>query len=169
MHRRKGCAIAQILRIRCTGPNHEPRSAWPLHDMSSEIEPQSTRGRRGLVLVVDDDARTARRLAMMLREDGFDAEVAIDGAGAIGRLTRTPAPDFLVTDLRMPHADGSSVVQFARSRQPNLPVIVVTGHPNMAQALASLEPSVLVMSKPVVYEDLLQRLMASSVTPAAAT
>lgn len=130
-----------------------------------ETEPHSARGRRGLVLVVDDDARTARRLATMLREDGFEAEVAIDGAGAIGRLARSPAPDFLVTDLRMPHADGSSVVQFARSKQPHLPVIVVTGHPNMASGLASLEPSVVVMPKPVVYDDLLQSLLAAAVKP----
>ena len=34
---------------------------------------------RLLVLIVDDDARSARLLAIMLREDGFHAEVALDG------------------------------------------------------------------------------------------
>lgn len=118
----------------------------------------SIRESRGLVLVVDDDARTARRLATMLREDGFEAEVAIDGAGAIGRLSRTPQPDALVTDLRMPHADGSSVVQYARSKQPSLPVIVVTGYPQMVGNLDRLRPMVVVLPKPITYDDLLNRL-----------
>lgn len=123
------------------------------------------------MLVVDDDARTARRLATMLREDGFEAEVAIDGAGAIGRLSRTPVPDALVTDLRMPHADGSSVVQYARSKQPNLPVIVVTGHPQLARGLDALRPTVVILNKPVAYDDLLNRLtdaLADVDTPPAA-
>lgn len=114
---------------------------------------------RGLVLVVDDDARTARRLATMLREDGFQAEVAVDGAGAIGRLSRSPLPDALITDLRMPHADGSSVVQYARSKQPHLPVIVVTGHPQLAENLASMDPPIVVLPKPVTYDELLNYLV----------
>lgn len=111
-----------------------------------------------LVLVVDDDARTARRLATMLREDGFDAEVAIDGALAIGRLSRSPMPDALVTDLQISHADGSSVVQYARSKQPELPVIVVTGHPQLAHGIDDMSPSIPILPKPVSYEEILFRL-----------
>src|SRR5262245_11232922 len=69
-----------------------------------------------LVLVAEDDVRTGRVLARMLEDDGFDVELANDGAAAIGRLAREPVPDVLVTDLRMPHADGNAVARYARSR-----------------------------------------------------
>jgi two-component system response regulator MprA len=112
-----------------------------------------------LILVVDDDVRTARLLARMLREDGFNVELAVDGAAAIGRLSRSPMPDVLVTDLRMPHADGSAVASYARSRRPGLPVLVVTGYPELApQEGDGLDPAPLVLSKPLDYARLSEEL-----------
>jgi DNA-binding NtrC family response regulator len=106
-----------------------------------------------LILVVDDDVRTARLLVRMLRDDGFEVELATDGATAIGRLGRQPMPDVLVTDLRMPHADGMAVARYARSRRPNLPVFVVTGYPHLVAPGGSLsiEPPPVVHAKPIDY------------------
>jgi CheY-like chemotaxis protein len=104
-----------------------------------------------LILVVDDDARTARTLANMLREDGYHVDVAIDGAAAIARLARAPMPSVLVTDLRLPNADGVAVSVFARSRDAGIPIIVVTGYPHLAQKLS---PEPIVLTKPIVYDDL---------------
>ncbi len=106
-----------------------------------------------LVLVVDDDARSARLIAQMLREDGFNVEVVLDGAQAIARLTQAPLPDVLVTDLSMPHADGNSVTVFARSQKPGLPVIFVTGYPHLATAQIG-EPSPTLFTKPLAYAEL---------------
>ena len=105
------------------------------------------------VLLVDDDSRTTRLLAHMLREDGFDVELAWDGATAIARLTRGPAPDILVTDLLMPHVDGVAVTTYARSREPLIPIFIVTGHPNLLPTAGSgaLDPAPVVMTKPLDY------------------
>ena len=73
---------------------------------------------RPLVLLVDDDVRTARTLARMLREDGNDVECAAEGAAAISRLTRNPLPDVLVTDMMMPFADGGAVGTLVRASEP---------------------------------------------------
>jgi two-component system nitrogen regulation response regulator GlnG len=105
-----------------------------------------------LILVVDDDARSARTLANMLREDGFDVDVAIDGASAIARLTRKPMPSVLVTDLRLSNADGAAVSEFARSRKADIPIIVVTGYPQLASK--ELSPKPIVLTKPLDYADL---------------
>jgi two-component system response regulator MprA len=114
---------------------------------------------RPRILLVDDDTRTARLLAHMLREDGFDVELAWDGATAIGRLTRLPLPDVLVTDLHMPHVDGVAVTQYARSRQPKIPVFIVTGHPNLAAKLdPGLDPAPVVLTKPLDYARLTEEL-----------
>jgi len=114
---------------------------------------------RPRILLVDDDTRTSRLLAHMLREDGFDVEFAKDGASAISRLTRSPMPDILVTDLHMPDVDGISVTQFARSKEPLLPVVIVTGHPNMAIGMgATLIPLPVVITKPIEYAKLAEEL-----------
>ena len=105
-----------------------------------------------VILVVDDDARSARTLANMLREDGYQVDVAIDGASAIARLTRKPMPSVLVTDLRLPNADGYAVSAFARSRNAEIPIIMVTGYPHLAAQ--NLEPKPIVLTKPLDYADL---------------
>lgn len=124
--------------------------------------PPSQRG--PLVLIVDDDARSARVIAQMLREDGFSVEVAVDGARAIARLTHAPLPDVLVTDLAMPHADGNSVTMFARAQKPGLPVIFITGYPNLAGAIAG-QPRPTLITKPVDYAELKKALLAVLPTP----
>ena len=108
--------------------------------------------RPDVVLLVDDDLRTTRRMADMLREDGFAVEIARDGAAAVARLSRAPAPDALVTELTTAHADGLAIARFARNQRPGMPVLVLTGYPNLfkADALAGGPPATL-FTKPVDY------------------
>jgi len=113
-------------------------------------EPQGQR--LPVVLLVDDDLRTTRRMAQMLREDGFAVEIARDGAAAVARLSRSPVPDALVTELTTAYADGLAVGRFARNQRPGIPVLVLTGYPNLfhADAFAGGPPATL-FTKPVDY------------------
>ena len=123
-----------------------------------------------LVLVVDDDVRTAQLLARLLRQDGYDVEVAGDGACALGRLSRPPWPDILVTDLQMPHADGLAVAQYARSRRPGMPVFIITSYPyQMSQRHELLDPRARVLTKPISYEAFANELRQAveQISPAA--
>jgi two-component system response regulator MprA len=115
--------------------------------------------RTQVVLLVDDDLRTTRRLADMLREDGLTVEIARDGAAAIARFTHAPVPDALVTELTTAHADAASVSRFARAQTPGLPVFVVTGYPNLFHADAFGEPAPLLFTKPVDYSKLRDALL----------
>ena len=118
--------------------------------------------RRLLILVVDDDTRTGRVLMRMLHDDGFDTELAADGAAAIQRLAQDPIPDVLITDLQLPHADGFSVAAFARSREPKLPVFVVTGYPEIAATMrGKLTPEPSVYPKPFEYAELSEEIRRS--------
>jgi two-component system response regulator MprA len=111
------------------------------------------------LLIVDDDARSANLLARLLRVDGYDAEVTTDGAVAIARLTRTPVPEGLITELHLPHADGLAVGRYARSRRASMPIFLVTDYP--PALLSTSDPtdaSVVIMTKPLDYADLLHRL-----------
>ena len=114
-----------------------------------------------VVLLVDDDLRTTRRLADMLREDGLTVEVARNGLSAISRLTQGPMPDALVTELTTSLASGSVVSQFARSRRPGLAVFVVTGYPNLFDPEAFGVPAPVLFTKPVDYASLKDALLAA--------
>jgi CheY-like chemotaxis protein len=108
-----------------------------------------------LILVVDDDTRTARRLAQLLREDGYAVEVAGDGAAAVGRLSRQPLPDFVITDIQLPHVDGAAVARYARAGRPNVGIFFVTGYPELVEVRLG-EPSsdTVVFTKPLDYDAL---------------
>lgn len=115
-----------------------------------------------LVLVVDDDARSATLLARLLRADGYAAEVTIDGAAALSRLTRDPVPHAVVTDFHLPHADGLAVGRYARSRRAGIPVFVVTSYPqSLERATDSRDESFVLITKPLDYAELLRRLAVS--------
>jgi two-component system response regulator MprA len=86
------------------------------------------------LLLVDNETRSARILAKMLREDGFDVEVTYDGASAISRLGRKPVPDALLTDYRMATVDGVTVAKYARSISPTMPIVFLTGYPHMVSS-----------------------------------
>ncbi|HXK17796.1 MAG TPA: response regulator [Polyangiaceae bacterium] len=119
----------------------------------------STQNSKQRVLLVDSDHRTNSRLAELLREDGFEVDVARDGAAAIALLARAPAPDALVTELNVRFADGVAIARYARAQRPSLPVMVVTRHPHLLRldALGG-GPAPLVLTKPVDYSQLLSAL-----------
>lgn len=117
--------------------------------------------RRPLLLIVDDDRRTATLLGRMLRQDGYDTEVEPDGATALARLAREPIPDALITDYHVPGANGLVIAQRARARRSGLPIFVVTGDPeSVVTAPLARESAVEVIGKPVDYASLLARLHA---------
>ncbi len=107
------------------------------------------------VLVVEDDVSAGRTLAQLLREDGYLVEVVLDGEVAMARLARAPKPDVLVTDYRLPRADGLEVATFGRRLHPDLAVVMVTSY---SEVIARIEqragvPTV-ILSKPLVYAEL---------------
>jgi diguanylate cyclase (GGDEF)-like protein len=79
------------------------------------------------VLVVDDDVEVARYIQDNLRGEGFEVEVAHDGAEAL-RLVGSAAPDLVLVDVVMPKVDGVEVVRRLRSTPAtaSLPVIMLT-------------------------------------------
>lgn len=119
----------------------------------SSVLPRSNK-----VLLVDSDVRTTQRLATLLRDDGFDVEVARNGATAIARFARAPLPDTLITELRISFADGAAVARYARSRRPGLRVVVVTGYPHLLVPAELGNPPPLLFAKPLDYARLLEEL-----------
>lgn len=125
-----------------------------------------TATRRSLILIVDDDVRSANLLGRLLHADGFDTEVTTDGAAALARLTRSPAPDALITDFHLAHADGLAVGRYARSRRAAMPIFIVTGDPeSVARAADPLGEPTALITKPIDYGELVLRLRGALSAP----
>lgn len=120
------------------------------------------------VLLVDEDLRTMRRLADILREQGVNAQIAGNGAQAVARLARDPVPDALVTELMTAYADGASLGRFARWRRPGMPVLIVTSHPHLFEASGFGQPHAVMFAKPVDYFELAEVLLGALRTSARA-
>ena len=77
----------------------------------------------GRVLAVDDDPVIQRLLQVNLEMEGFDVDLAADGAEALERM-RTSAPDLVLLDVMMPELDGWAVCE-AMQADPSLADIPV--------------------------------------------
>lgn len=117
------------------------------------------------VLLVDGDVRTSRRLAELLEEDGYQVDLARDGAEALVRLANETTPDVLVTELRLPIGDGPSVARSARMLSPELAVVVLTRYANAVSLASFGSPAPLVLAKPLDYERLLAALRKPAASP----
>ncbi len=84
--------------------------------------PQPTR-----VLVVDDDAGVRRLAELSLQEAGFTVTTATNGEEALAALTEA-RPDAVLLDLEMPVMDGREFLARLRELDPELPVVIMTGH-----------------------------------------
>ena len=92
---------------------------------------------RGAVLFVDDDTELRESAREWLMLSGFSAEAAADAPSALKKLARADF-DALITDIRMPGTDGMTLIRSALGRDPALPVILLTGHGDVALAVEAM-------------------------------
>jgi EAL domain-containing protein (putative c-di-GMP-specific phosphodiesterase class I) len=108
-----------------------------------------TRASRGRVLVVDDDGSFAVTCARMLDAAGYVVRVANDGQSAIDMATKEHF-DAVVTDINLPDQNGIQVMQGVRVNDPDMPIILVTGQPDLEIARAALEwDAINYLAKPI--------------------
>ena len=82
--------------------------------------------RRGkIILVVDDEKSLREVMSIMLKRAGYAVTEASDGEEAIGQVGKDIF-DLVITDLRMPKADGMDVLKAVKSSSPETVVLVVT-------------------------------------------
>ena len=91
----------------------------------------------GHVLVVDDEGICRDLAHEVLQRAGYVVTVAADGAEALSHLEHAP-PDVLVSDLVMPGCSGLDLLQSARARFPDLEVVILTGHAEVATAVRAI-------------------------------
>lgn len=98
-------------------------------------------GSRMQVLLVDDDIALLKLLAMRLNAAGYSVETAESGERALTRLA-TVQPQVVVTDLRMEGMDGMALYNAVHERYPALPVIIITAHGTIPDAVEAIQRGV---------------------------
>ena len=101
------------------------------------------------VLVVDDDPNLLKLLSLRLEKEGFDVSEASSGEGALASLA-SQVPDLVITDMRMGGMDGLALFDAVNRRHPSLPVIILTAHGNIPDAVDATRRGVFsYLTKPV--------------------
>ncbi len=122
------------------------------------------------VWLVDDDASIRWVLERALRNGGMQPKSFDAAEAALAALRSDPAPDVLITDIRMPGQSGLELVRRIRGSRPQLPVIVMTAHSDLGSAVSAYESGAFeYLPKPFDIDhavDLVRR--AAQTTPRAA-
>ncbi|MEC9482140.1 MAG: two-component system response regulator GlrR [Halomonas sp.] len=106
------------------------------------------------ILLVDDDVSLLKLLGMRLESRGYRVTTAESGREALDNLERT-RPDLVLSDLRMDEMDGMALFQQIQKRMPGLPVIILTAHGSIPDAVSATRQGVFsFLTKPVDREEL---------------
>lgn len=107
------------------------------------------------LLVVDDDVSNRRTLELALQHEGYEITTASGLEDAIARCEESGF-DLALIDLRLPDGSGTELLTLLRTRDPDLPVIVVTGFASLDTAVAALnQGAVAYVIKPLDLADVL--------------
>lgn len=108
--------------------------------------------RQANVLLVEDDPTCRRLFAMILAEMGCTVITAASGEEALSMLYSEDSCDLVLTDVVMPGMSGIELAKRAHDARPGLPVVLVTGQPDGAQA--ATDAGALALPKPIARERL---------------
>ncbi len=90
-----------------------------------------------IVLAVDDEPNVLRYCRRALEAEDYQVLTATSGRQALGILARQKI-DLMLVDIRMPDMDGFDLLSQARSQQPNLAAVIMTGFGTIETAVAAL-------------------------------
>ncbi len=113
----------------------------------------------GRVMVVDDEADVRKVARMCLEQAGYQVIEAENGEEAIQKIKEGDNPlvlDVIITDINMPKINGLEAIQFFQQEWPRVPLMVMTGYPNLETAKELMKRGLVdYLVKPVDKEKLL--------------
>ena len=132
-----------------------------LHPVENALNHNQTRPSRRLrILVVDDDEAIVSTLRIILRNIGYEVEVARDGNQAVD-VARRFVPHLLLSDVIMPGKDGVEAAMEIRKMLPDCAVLLISGSAQVGDIMAKARAQWFhfeLMAKPVHPTELLRRI-----------
>jgi two-component system response regulator MprA len=112
------------------------------------------------LLVVDDDRAVRESLRRALALEGYEVDLAEDGADGLARVAGA-SPDAIVLDVAMPVVDGIEMCRRLRDDGASLPILMLTARESVTDRVAGLDAGADdYLVKPFALEELLARLRA---------
>jgi two-component system chemotaxis response regulator CheY len=111
------------------------------------------------ILIVDDEEQVRKTIRLQLSGTDYEIIEAEDGEKAIELLNaeNTLIVDAIICDVRMPKINGVEAVAYFRQEYPSIPVIVLTGYPDVNLAVDFMKEGVIeYLVKPVEKEKLIE-------------
>jgi two-component system response regulator GlrR len=110
------------------------------------------------LLLVDDDPDLLRLLTIRLKSNGYGVTAVESGQRALASISASH-PDLVLTDLRMEGMDGMALFQEIQASFPGMPVIILTAHGSIPDAVAAVKRGVFgYLTKPYDPEELLAQI-----------
>jgi len=110
------------------------------------------------ILVVDDDADMLRLLSMRLTAAGYQVSAVPSAEAALSQLS-VQRPQLVLSDVRLPGRDGLALFDEVRKRHPSLPVILLTAHGTIPDAVEATARGVFTyLTKPYDARELLDKI-----------
>ena len=123
------------------------------------MKPESSS--RPLVLVVDDERRLTDLLRLELELEGYEVDIADDGASGLIRSRSGPTPDLIILDWNLPDFTGIDICQRIRAGGVHTPILMLTGHDEVNDRVTALDAGVDdYLIKPFSIDELMARLRA---------
>jgi two-component system, NtrC family, response regulator GlrR len=121
------------------------------------LPPMPTEGRASLLLV-DDDPDLLRLLSIRLKANGYAVSAVDNGPRALASIAAS-RPDVVLSDLRMSGMDGMALFQEIQASYPGLPVIILTAHGTIPDAVDAVKRGVFgYLTKPYDADELLAQI-----------
>ncbi|MBE0587153.1 MAG: response regulator, partial [Hydrogenophaga sp.] len=110
------------------------------------------------VLIVEDEPVLARNMHTYLERHGIGCQLAASGEEGL-ELLEAERPDVVLLDHNLPGKTGLAVLRLMREREPNLPVVMATGHGSEQVAVDAMRAGAFdYLIKPVSLHQLKQVL-----------
>jgi two-component system response regulator GlrR len=110
------------------------------------------------ILLVDDDASLLRLLSIRLTSEGYNVHSSTDAESAIKAIQKKSF-SLVLSDLRMPGKDGMYLLDYLSREVPSLPLIIMTAHGSIDEAVKATENGALgFITKPIDHKKLKEAL-----------
>jgi two-component system response regulator MprA len=112
------------------------------------------------ILIVDDEPAVREALQRSLAFEGYDTEVAVDGADALEKATAYQ-PDLVVLDIQMPRMDGLTAARRIRGAGDTTPILMLTARDTVGDRVTGLDAGADdYLVKPFELDELFARVRA---------
>ncbi len=119
--------------------------------------------RKVKILLAEDDSLTRDNLAEFLSENGCNITAVADGREAMEAFS-SDKYDIVITDLKMPHADGMEVLTFVKDSNPDAIVVIMTGYATVKSAVDAMRAGAFDYITKPLKEDLVKLTIQRAVS-----